>query len=83
MVWDLDVRKSNQRRGIGTRIYESLFKGMPHRRAILTVRTENRLARRFYERHGWVALHQDFFAPEGYGPYLIMGRELSDAEMIC
>jgi ribosomal protein S18 acetylase RimI-like enzyme len=71
-----------QRRGIGTRVYASLFDGMPHRRAVLTVRTENQPARRFYERNGWEALYRDFFAPEGHGPYIIMGRELSGAEMI-
>ena len=68
-----------QRRGIGTRIYESLFNGLPHGRAILTVRTENQPARRFYELQGWVALYHDFFAPEGHGPYIIMGREFVSA----
>ena len=66
-----------QRRGIGTRIYESLFNGLPHGRAILTVRTQNQPARRFYDRQGWVALYHDFFAPEGHGPYIIMGSEFA------
>ena len=68
-----------KRRGIGTRIYESLFNGLPHRRAILTVRMENQPARRFYERQGWLALYHDFFAPEGHGPYIIMDREFAGA----
>jgi len=39
-----------RRRGIGARLYEALFSGLPHERAILTVREENLPARGFYEK---------------------------------
>jgi ribosomal protein S18 acetylase RimI-like enzyme len=65
-----------RQRGVGGRLHDAVFRGLPHRRAVLTVRQENAIARAFYERRGWLALHDDFYAPSGRGPYVIMGHEL-------
>ncbi len=66
-----------RRRGVGTAIYDMLFTGLPHARAILTVIESNRPARAFYNARGWITLHRDFFSPSGLGPYRVMGRRLT------
>jgi ribosomal protein S18 acetylase RimI-like enzyme len=67
-----------RRRGIGSRLYEELFHGLPHQRSVLTVREENRPARGFYAKHGWEVLYDAFFAISGRGPYTIMGKILQE-----
>lgn len=52
---------TKRRFGIGTQLYQALFKGLPHERAILTVREENNPARRFYDKQGWTVLYEGFF----------------------
>ncbi len=64
-----------RRRGVAGRLYDALFSALPFPRGVLTVRESNLPARRFYESRGWQPLHQDFYAPSGRGPYIIMGRE--------
>jgi ribosomal protein S18 acetylase RimI-like enzyme len=73
---EFGVAPEVRRYGIGTRIYEALFEGLTHERAILTVREENQPARRFYAKHRWSVLHTGFFSAAGRGPYLLMGKLL-------
>lgn len=70
------VTPQARRRGVATQIYDVLFDGLPHERAILTVIESNVAARSFYDARGWVTLHRDFFSPSGLGPYRVMGRRL-------
>jgi ribosomal protein S18 acetylase RimI-like enzyme len=73
---EFGVIPSVRRHGIGTRLYGALFGGLPHERAILTVREENLPARRFYQRHQWRAVYDGFFSRSGRGPYIVMGKML-------
>ncbi len=65
-----------RRRGIGTRLYQAIFSGLPHTKSILTVRDHNEPARRFYDKLKWRVLFEGFFTPGGRGPYILMGKEL-------
>jgi ribosomal protein S18 acetylase RimI-like enzyme len=76
---EFGVIPSARRRGIGTLLHAAVFDGLPHRRAVLTVREGNAPAIAFYKRHGWRTLHEGFVAAEGHGPYVIMGRLLDPA----
>jgi ribosomal protein S18 acetylase RimI-like enzyme len=73
---EFGVIPSLRRRGIGTRLYDAVFCGLPHRTAVLTVREENVPATAFYDRFGWQALYQGFFSQSGRGPYTIFGKIL-------
>ncbi len=74
---EFGVIPARRRQGIGGRLHDAIFSGLPHRRAALTVRKDQQPARQFYDRRGWVALYRDFFTPSGRGPYVVMGRELA------
>ena len=74
---EFGVIPARRRQGIGGRLHDALFSGLPHRRAVLTMRTGQQPAREFYEGRGWVTLYHDFFAPSGSGPYVVMGHELA------
>jgi GNAT superfamily N-acetyltransferase len=63
-----------RRRGVATAVYDVLFDGLPHDRAILTVLQSNPPARAFYDARGWTTVHREFFSPSGLGPYRLMGR---------
>lgn len=73
---EFGVIPEERRRGIGTRLQAALLEGLPHTRAVLTVRDGNRAGLAFYRRHGWVPLHEGFVSTDGHGPYIIMGRML-------
>lgn len=74
---EFGVVPSMRRRAIGTRLYEALFRGLPHERAILTVREENLPAIGFYNKQGWEIIYQGFFTESGRGPYTLMGKTLT------
>ena len=74
---EFGVLPGMRRRGIGTRLYDTLFSDLAQHHAILTVRASNQIAYHFYLRRGWQVLHDHFIAPSGRGPYLIMGLELT------
>ena len=65
-----------RRRGIGTRLHDAAFDGLPHRSAILSTPMGNIIAIDFYQRRGWQTLLEQFVFPGGDTPYLIMGRTL-------
>ena len=72
----LGVLEHERGKGTGTRLYQKLFDGLPHRRAVLTVRVGSRPAIGFYRSIGWEVLYEDFVTAAGHGPYLIMGKRL-------
>ncbi len=74
---EFGVMQARQGAGIGARLHDALFADLPQRRAVLTVRTRQQPARGFYERRGWITLHQDFYSTTGRGPYCIMGLDLA------
>lgn len=63
-------------RGIGSRLHDAAFAGLPHRAAILSTPMDNAVAIAFYRRRGWQMLLEDFIFPGGNRPFLIMGRTL-------
>jgi ribosomal protein S18 acetylase RimI-like enzyme len=65
-----------RQRGIGTRLHDAAFAGLPHRAAILSTPMDNAVAIAFYLRRGWQSLLEDFVFPGGSTPFLIMGRPL-------
>ena len=71
------VLQRERRKRTGTRLYQELFDGLPHRRAVLTVRMGSRPAIGFYRASGWEVLYEDFVTAAGHGPYLIMGKRLA------
>ena len=77
---EFGVIPAYRQRGVGGRLHDAVFRGLPHRRAVLTVRQGNATARAFYEQRGWLALHDDFYASSGRGPYVMMGRELTPSQ---
>jgi len=75
------VIPARRREGIGGRLHDALFRGVPQQRVVLTVRQGNDAARAFYDQRDWVVLHDEFSTPSSYdppgrGPYTVMGREL-------
>ena len=66
-----------RRRGIGTRLHDSVFADLPHRAAILSTPMDNDPAIAFYQRHGWESLLHDFRFPSSTQPYAILGRNLA------
>ncbi|MCB2223181.1 MAG: GNAT family N-acetyltransferase [Actinobacteria bacterium] len=75
----LGVLAAHRRQGIAARLTDALFDGLPHRRAVLTVRMDNDEAFGFYLRRGWRVLHEAFEPPDGAGPYAILGLETGTA----
>ncbi len=78
---EFGIIPARRREGIGGRLHDALFRDVPQRRAVLTVRQGNHAARACYDRRGWAVLHDDFYTlpsynPPGRGPYTVMGREL-------
>jgi ribosomal protein S18 acetylase RimI-like enzyme len=63
-------------RGIGSRLHDTTFAGLPHRAAILSTPVGNDVAIGFYRRRGWQTLLEHFVFPGGEQPFLIMGRAL-------
>jgi ribosomal protein S18 acetylase RimI-like enzyme len=74
---ELGVSPAFQRQGIGGRLHDRLLAGLPHPRSVLTVRTNNEVAKQFYRRRGWLTLHEGFFSASGRGPYIVMGLGLA------
>jgi ribosomal protein S18 acetylase RimI-like enzyme len=50
---ELAVKPSHQNRGIGSDLHDTLMKGLPHKRAMLTTYADDRPAVRLYRRKGW------------------------------
>lgn len=67
-----------RRGGIGTRLHDSIFAGLPHSAAILSTPVDNHPAIAFYRRRGWEPLLADFRFPGTAQPYLILGRRLDN-----
>lgn len=66
-------------RGLGARLHDLCFAGLPHRAAVLSTPMDNATAIAFYRRRGWQRVLADFEFPGGTQPYLILGRDLAVA----
>ena len=62
------VLDHERRKGTGTRVYQELFDGLPHGRAVLTVRVGSRPAIGFYRASGWEVLYEDFVTAPATAP---------------
>jgi ribosomal protein S18 acetylase RimI-like enzyme len=70
------VNPDAQRTGVGAKIHAVTLEGLPHRTAALSVAASNDSAIRFYRKHGWTPILEDF---RGFGPpYMIMGKTLRE-----
>lgn len=76
---ELAVHPRMQRRGVGTRLHDALLEGVDRGTAVLSTQSENVIARRLYERRGWVVLDPAFMFPNRSYPYTIMGLDLEPA----
>ena len=66
-----------QGQGIGGRLHDAALAGLPHATAILSTPQMDTNALALYRKRGWVTLLSDFFFPDVFTPFLILGKELS------
>lgn len=76
---ELGVAEHVRRRGIGTRLHDTLLEGVPQRRSILTTGVENEPAQHLYGKRGWRIIHAPF-SLEGSRDMVVMGLKLADDE---
>jgi ribosomal protein S18 acetylase RimI-like enzyme len=71
------VNPDVQRASIGAKIHAAILEGLAQRTAALSVEGTNESAIRFYRKHGWTPILEDF---RGFGPpYMIMGKTLRES----
>jgi ribosomal-protein-alanine N-acetyltransferase len=77
-VLTIGVTGTVQGAGIGTLLLRDLLAAAGSRRVLLDVRIDNAVARRLYERHGFVAVgrRRKYYQPSGTDA-LVMAREAS------
>lgn len=73
----LAVRSDMRRQGLGRMLVERLLEGTNAGTAVLGTQTDNRPARRLYERTGWNVIFEPYypFGPEQ--PYVLYGKKLA------
>jgi len=67
-IVELAVAPGTRRRGLGTRLIETVLDGTDRRTAVLTAKRHNERARGFYDATGWTPLHE---------PFVVAGVELA------
>lgn len=75
LLTQLAVRPPLQGEGLGGRLHDALFAGIPHGRAVLSTRQGDSPARHLYARRGWQTLLSDVDFPGAGHPYLVLVRE--------
>ncbi|MGX1263178.1 ribosomal protein S18 acetylase RimI-like enzyme [Rossellomorea marisflavi] len=73
---ELGVAPEHRGKGIAGKLMDTLLEGRKEKKALLTVRKENTVAIRFYERTGWVVVKEGFY-PHVPEEYFIMGKKLT------
>ncbi|PSQ20726.1 hypothetical protein BRD04_07525 [Halobacteriales archaeon QS_9_67_17] len=67
-IVELAVAPGTRRRGLGTRLIETILDGTDRRTAVLTAKRHDECARGFYDATGWTPLHE---------PFVVRGVELA------
>jgi GNAT superfamily N-acetyltransferase len=73
---ELALLPANRGQGLGARLYDALFQGLPHQTALASTADLETDAMRLYRRRGWVVLRGGFVFPRSTLPYVILGLDL-------
>ncbi|MFL5624723.1 MAG: GNAT family N-acetyltransferase [Ktedonobacteraceae bacterium] len=74
---ELAVLPSEQGRGIGGRLHDTLLTALPHRTAALSTYQLETTALHLYRKRGWITLLDGFVFPGSGEPFIIMGLDLT------
>ncbi|MGH3088400.1 MAG: GNAT family N-acetyltransferase [Rubrobacteraceae bacterium] len=74
---ELAVAPQARGRGVGGRLHDTLLDSLPHRRSLLSTHQEKTVARKLYDKRGWIVLLDGFVYPAGGDAVVIMGLDLS------